>query len=224
MTSTRFVCAIALLLLASLTLNTAAQTRGVSVQMVKTKNALTYPAADNNDAWIIAVTADGSLYFGVKPVTPEELVEQMTSTPRYRDANVYIKADARTTFAQVESALSAARTNGFDSPVLLTMQPESAGLGKLVAPQGLEVSLGSTSDSTLVDLTGSSQDAPDVKVNGQPVHLADLRTALNQALQNSTTRTISLKADRQLTFAQVASVIDACTSVKAKVVLAPGAH
>ena len=44
--------------------------RGVSVQMAVTSNATSVPDADSNDAWIVTVTADGSLYFGADPMTP----------------------------------------------------------------------------------------------------------------------------------------------------------
>ena len=59
--------ALALIVPLSLGISLAQHLRqGVSVQMARTTNATAYPAADNADAWIVAVTADGRLYFGVK--------------------------------------------------------------------------------------------------------------------------------------------------------------
>ncbi len=60
---------------------TPALQQGVSVQMAMTNHAQPVPAADDQDAWVIAVTADGKLYFGAHPETSEGLLEKMKSTP-----------------------------------------------------------------------------------------------------------------------------------------------
>jgi biopolymer transport protein ExbD len=188
--------------------------------MAQTKNAVTYPDADNADAWIVVITADGRLYFGVTAVTPQELAEQMKSAPRYRDARLYIKSDARARFADLARVLSAARTVSFDSAVLLTSKSESPALGKLVAPKGLEVSLAPPSPgTTVVQLRDSGKPAPELTINNREIHPADLQNALNQALQNQKERIVVVDSDARLPFAQVAQAIDACTSVQAKVVL-----
>ena len=61
--------------------------KGVSVQMAVTNNASPMPEADKQDAWVIAVTATGELYFGTQPVTAGQLVEEMKMHPRNRNAN-----------------------------------------------------------------------------------------------------------------------------------------
>src|SRR5215467_7306004 len=50
---------------------TPALQKGVSVQMAVTNNAQAEPAADELDAWVIAVTADGRLFFGADQETAE---------------------------------------------------------------------------------------------------------------------------------------------------------
>jgi len=50
---------------------TPALRRGVSVQEAVTQHATTMPEADEDDAWVVAVTADGKLYFGADPVTAD---------------------------------------------------------------------------------------------------------------------------------------------------------
>ena len=103
-------CALALMTLLSPGFSHAQQLRqGVTVQMAHTASAVPYPAADDDDAWIVVVTADGDLYFGVKPVTPDQLLEEMKATPRQRDTKLYIKADARAPFANVVRVLQAGR-------------------------------------------------------------------------------------------------------------------
>ena len=123
--------------------------RGVSVELASAKSAQPMPAADDADAWIITVTADGRLYFGVDPVTPAALRQQMIRTPRKRSQRLYVKADARASFANVQKALDAASTAEFESPVLLVSQDNPsqaspnqdspANPGTMVSPKGLEI-------------------------------------------------------------------------------------
>jgi biopolymer transport protein TolR len=218
------VCLVASTLATNVTPYASAQSsamrQGVSVQMAKTTNATPMPDADNEDACIVAVTAEGRLFFGVKPVTPESLAEEMKTTPRHRDQGLYIKADARASFDFVEKVLNAAKRDLFESAVLLTNQNEAPALGKMVAPKGLEVLLTSApSDAVVVELNNSGQPRPALKVNNQEIAWSDLQTTLNQSLQNRSDRIVEIKAEGSLPFAQVAQVIDACGSIKATVVL-----
>jgi len=220
---TMFVC----LLASTLATSSAAQVQtppmrqGVSVQMARTANATPVPEADNEDAWVVSVRADGRVFFSVKPVTQDGLTEIMRETPRHRDQNLYIKADARTTFGNLKPVLKAAAGDAFESAVLLTNQNETAALGKLVAPKGLPVMLASnTAQAVTVQLRDSGQKTPKLLVNDREIAVSDLQSALNQALQGRTERVVQLQADDNLPFAQVAQVIDACSSVKAKVAVA----
>jgi biopolymer transport protein ExbD len=193
--------------------------QGVSVQMARTANAAPMPAADNEDAWVIAVTADGRMFFDVKPVTPDSLTQTMIQTPRHRDQDLYIKADARTNFGNIKPALKAAVIDGFNSAILLTNQNETASLGKLVAPKGLQVLLTQGSAPVAVQLRDSGQKAPKLMVNDREIVMNDLQNALNQALQRQSNRLVHLQPDDNLPFAQVAQVMDVCSSVKAKVAI-----
>ncbi len=216
----------ALALVIPLSLNTshAQQLRqGVTVQMAHTTSAVAYPAADNNDAWIVAVTADGNLYFGVKPVSPDQLLEEMKATPRHRDQNLYIKADARAPFANVVRALDAGREVGFESPVLLTAQPVSHAPGTMAPPNGLEVLVGSSlpagTVATVVQLLGSGQPRPSLSVNGDEISWSVLEGTLRRHFQNGDEKVILLKADEQLLFGQIVLAINTCRSAGAKVVV-----
>ena len=217
------VCPTALLLITGLSAGAAAQTpamtKGISVQMAATKNAMPYPEADNADAWIVAVTADGRLYFGTKPVTPDQLLEEMKVTPRHRDQNLYIKADSQSPFTSVEKVLDVARAGLFDSVVLLS-RSDSPALGKLVSPKGLEISLKNpVPDTPILKMSKMGESVPELKLNNQDVHSADLQRALNQLLQSREQREVLLKTDPALRFAQVVQIIDLCASVKARVAM-----
>jgi biopolymer transport protein ExbD len=197
--------------------------QGVSVQMAHTTSAVAYPDADNNDAWIVAVTADGNLYFGVKPVTPDQLLEQMKATPRQRDAKLYIKADARAPFANVARVLEAGREVAFEAPVLLTAQSLHPASGAVVPPFGLEVPIGSALPAggvaTVVQLLNSEQQKPLLTVNGDEISWSALEGTLRQHFQKGDEKVILLKADERLPFGQVVQVIDTCRATGAKVVV-----
>jgi biopolymer transport protein ExbD len=219
-----FVC----LLVSALATASAAQMQappmrqGVSVQMAKTANATPAPDADNEDAWVVSVTADGRLFFDVKTITPESLIEVMKATPRHRDQGLYVKADARASFGNVRRVLKVATVDGFESAVLLSKQNETTALGKLVAPQGLTVLLAvASAQPVVVQLRDSGQKLPKLLVDNREVMISDLQNAINQALQSRSERLIEMQADDSLPFATVALVIDASSSVKAKVVILP---
>jgi biopolymer transport protein ExbD len=102
----RFVCLLASTLTTGAVLIAVAQSpalrRGISVQLAVTNNAAPMPDADDEDAWIVTVAADGSLYFGTDPVTRAGLMDVMVRTPRNREQKLYIKADDRAPYADVE--------------------------------------------------------------------------------------------------------------------------
>lgn len=197
--------------------------QGLSVQMAKTANATPAPDADNEDAWVVSVTADDRLFFDVKAVSQQGLIEVMKVTPRHRDQDLYVKADARTSFGNVRQILKAATVAGFGSAILLTNQNETPALGKLVAPKGLRVLLAAApAQPVVVQLRDSGEKVPKLVVDNREVMISDLQSALNQALQNRSERLVDLQADDNLLFATVAQVIDAISSVRAKVRILPG--
>jgi len=192
--------------------------KGVSVQMAATTNATAFPQADNEDAWIVAVTADGSLYFGVKPVTVASLTEEMKSTPRRREARLYVKADARAPFDAVKQALHAAQKDLFETAVLLTEQQPHAAEATIVPPQGLEVGLALPSTTaTVVELHNSGRPTPALKVNDQELPWSALQTALAEASQGGRVKRVVLEADGSLPFDEIVKVIDVSRSLGAKV-------
>jgi biopolymer transport protein ExbD len=197
--------------------------RGISVQMVATQNATRESSADDPDAWIVTVTADGKLYFGINPVAPESLMEEMKVRPRLRDAKLYIKADARAPFASVERVLEAARVDLFTGAVLLTSQPGQAEPGTIVPPKGLDVLVGPAvpngTVATVVELFSSGQQPLMLKINDDQIPWSALQGTLMQHFQKGDERVILLRADVHLPFADVVRVIDLCRAAGAQVVL-----
>jgi biopolymer transport protein ExbD len=194
--------------------------KGISVQMPSTSHAVAMPEADNEDAWIVTVTADGSMYFGTDPFTATSLADEMKKRPRKREQNLYVKADARAPYGDVEKALAAARVDLFETSVLLTSNADSSE-GTIVSPTGLEVQLIPPTglQPTEVQLINSGQQTPILKINNRQIPLANLQNTLTQIFQNRSEKVVLVKADGQLPFADVAHVVDACHSAAAKVVL-----
>jgi len=199
---------------------TPALQKGVSVQMAVTNNAQAEPAADELDAWVIAVTADGRLFFGAEQETAEGLLEQMKINPRKRDQNLYIKADARAPFSEVKKALHAAREGRFENPVLLTAQHASVRPGTVVPPNGIGVSLSEprSGDAVFVRLSSSEQGPATLNINGQTMAWQELDSTLKQAA-HSPGQTVQVEANDAVSFADVMRVLDAARANNATVSL-----
>jgi biopolymer transport protein ExbD len=223
MKSVLLVCLVALSLLARVATPAAPQAPalepGVSVRMAVTINASQMPEADDAAARIVTVTQDGAIYFGVDRVFPGQLLEQMKQLPRSRGQKLYIKADARAPFADLDHVLKAARVSRFETAVLLTAQPEAASRGAMVPPKGLLVMLvrKPSSESVAVQL---QTEPPSLVVNQRKTAFKDLREALQRALKNRREKLVFAKADNRVTFGELVQVIDTSRSLGANVVLA----
>lgn len=208
------------------TMQARTRQRGVHVEMASANYAQAWPQADDNDAWIVTVDNSGQLYFGIDPMTPQELKQWMIQHPRKRDQKLYIKADARASYASVEKALEAGNAVEFAEPVLLVNQRgDSAGPGTEVSPKGWEVALdGASQDAqaVVVEVSGALNETT-VTINHQTVAWESLQDRLRELAQDQdkdkNENSILVEANGRATFAQVARVIDACRAVKAKAVL-----
>jgi len=227
----KYVLEVCLLAMAagSLAPSTAAQApamqQGISVQLVNTHNASPMPEADSEDAFIVAVTENGSVYLGVNLVTLSDLAEKARSTPFRRGQAIYIKADARTPYGTVFTVLQA--TGGVIPEVLLANQPASTESDGLVLPEGLNVSVGSIfpagTVATVVQLLPSVQGSALLRINNDQISWSALESTLRTHFQKGDQKTILLKADTRLPFADVVHVVDACRAAGATVHLAaPG--
>jgi biopolymer transport protein ExbD len=183
------------------------------------------PVADQEDALIVSVTDDGSVYFGVNPISPAALAEKVKGGLSNRtEKKLYIKADARTPYANVAKVLDAVRTAGVETPNLLTAQQDSSEPGTLVPPKGLEVLVGplfpSGSETIVVQVLDSGPPRPTLKINNQQIRWATLQSMLGQLFQNRSEKMVLVKAQGTVPFADVVEVTDLCRSMGAKVVLA----
>jgi biopolymer transport protein ExbD len=101
-------------------------TKGVSVDMARAENAMDMQDADKDDAIIIAVTHDGTLYLGSKKIE----LDQISGTVKDLIANrlnktVYVRSDARAKYGDVVKAVDEIRSAGVDNIGLLTQKIET---------------------------------------------------------------------------------------------------
>jgi biopolymer transport protein ExbD len=204
------VCLVSLSLAATTFGQSPALQRGVGVQEARTSHATAMPGADQDDAWVIAVTADGKLYFGAEELTVESFWDTMKKTPHRRDAGWYVKADARAPFATVEKVLELGRV-AFENVGLLTSQSQRVPAGSIALPMGLQVGLNPQADAVVVQVH-SGPTGPTVKVDGQDVSWAELPSVL----AGKSGKAAVIKADGQSAFGNIAGVLDACAGAGVK--------
>jgi len=98
-------------------------TKGVSVDMVRTKNPIAMQAADKTDAVIIAVTRDGKSYLGSTQVAADQLAPKVKDLLANRvDHLVFLRADSRARYEKVVDVVDNLRAAGVDQLGLLTEQ------------------------------------------------------------------------------------------------------
>ena len=103
--------------------------RGIHVQMPVASHAVEMPAADEKDATVVSITADGKVFVGIKPV-------DAASLSSLKEGTIYVKADARTPYQQILAVLDALQGRPV---VLLTAPTSKAESGKIVPPYGLKL-------------------------------------------------------------------------------------
>lgn len=101
-------------------------TKGVSVDMARAENAMDMQDADKDDAIIIAVTHDGTLYLGSKKIALDEITNTVKDLIANRlNKTVYVRSDARAKYGDVVKAVDEIRSAGVDNIGLLTQKIET---------------------------------------------------------------------------------------------------
>jgi biopolymer transport protein ExbD/biopolymer transport protein TolR len=97
--------------------------KGVSVDLAKTNNPIQMPDAEKEDALLVAITRDGSVFFVSDKISPDQLTNKIKDKLANRtDKTVYVRADARAKFGVVADVVDNVRAAGVDSLGLLTEQ------------------------------------------------------------------------------------------------------
>ena len=100
----------------------------VNIDLAKTDNPVPMADADKEDAIVVAVTRSGDIYLGQTRVAANELGakvrDKLTDKP---GKQIFVRADARAKFLDVENAIDDVRTAGVDSVGLLTEKRQTPG-------------------------------------------------------------------------------------------------
>jgi len=97
--------------------------KGVSVDLVKTKNPIPMQAADKSDAIVIAVTRDGKTYLSTTQIAAADLPPKVKDLLINRlDKTVFVRADSRARYERVVEVVDNLRAAGVDQLGLLTEQ------------------------------------------------------------------------------------------------------
>jgi biopolymer transport protein ExbD len=104
--------------------------KGVAVELPAADHAVEVPAADEENATVVAMTADGKLFIGAERTEPVAL-------SRLRDRTIYVKVDARAPFQKVLAVFDALHGKS----VVLLSAPENGVRQGYVPPYGTKLIL-----------------------------------------------------------------------------------
>ena len=112
--------------------------KGVSVDLVKTKNPIKMQAADKEDAVLVAITRDGKIFLSSPGLNQQLAADQLPAKAKdlltnKPDKTVYIKADSRARYETVVDVVDNLRAAGVDQLGLLTEEIEESRKNKPVS-------------------------------------------------------------------------------------------
>ncbi len=97
--------------------------KSLPVDMARVNNAHEMQDADKDDAIIVAVTRDGTIYLKNTKITKDDITGQIKDMLSARlDKTVYVKSDARAKYGDVVAVVDEIRSAGVDQLGLLTEQ------------------------------------------------------------------------------------------------------
>ena len=100
----------------------------MSVDLASTDNPREMKDADKDDAIVVAITSDGTVYLGNTRIAKEEIANTVKDRISSRlDKTVYVKSDARAKYGRVVEIVDEIRTAGVDLLGLLTQMSENGG-------------------------------------------------------------------------------------------------
>jgi biopolymer transport protein ExbD/biopolymer transport protein TolR len=101
--------------------------KGVSVDLVRTRNHIAMDEADREDALMVAITRDGNVFLGRSRIEAPMLKTEVEDIIENRiDKTVYIKSDARAQYDRVVEVVNILRSAGCDQVGLLTDKMEDS--------------------------------------------------------------------------------------------------
>ena len=97
--------------------------KDVSVDLAKTDSPKEMKDADKDSAIVVAITRDGTVFFGTKRTPPDQLADKVKDALANRtNKEVFIRADRRARYGSVTDVVDNVRSAGVDEVGLLTEQ------------------------------------------------------------------------------------------------------
>jgi biopolymer transport protein ExbD len=97
--------------------------KGVPVDLAKTRNPIPMKAADKSDAIVCAINRDGKTFLGSNQIPPEDIPPKVKDMLVNRvDKTVFVRSDARARYERVVDVVDNLRAAGVDNIGLLTEQ------------------------------------------------------------------------------------------------------
>jgi biopolymer transport protein ExbD len=91
-----------------------------SVDLAKVQHPRTMPRANREDALIVAIEKDGTIFCGGDQLAPDQLPQRIREELRSgAERTVYIKADGRTKYSNVKEVVDAVRASGVENIAFL---------------------------------------------------------------------------------------------------------
>src|SRR3984885_12903153 len=101
--------------------------KGVPIDLVKTRNPIAMQAADRTDAVLVSVTRDGKTYLGRDQIAADALAPKVKDMLSNRtDKECFLKADTRAKYQVVLEVVQNLQAAGVDQLGLLTEQMQDA--------------------------------------------------------------------------------------------------
>jgi biopolymer transport protein TolR len=89
---------------------------GVSIDLPKANVPVVMPGVDREDALIVSIHKDGTIYFATEKLIAEQLPAKIHKALKPGvERKVYIKADARTRYSNVAEVLDGVRAAGLEN-------------------------------------------------------------------------------------------------------------
>ena len=99
--------------------------KGVSVDMAKVNSPVDMPDADKDDAILLSVTRDGSVYLRQNKIDMSQVTDKVKDEVQNRlNKVVFIKSDSRTKYGDVVTVVDDVRAAGVEQLGLLTQKSE----------------------------------------------------------------------------------------------------
>jgi len=97
---------------------------GIGAHLPKVSHPVPMPRSQREDAMVVTVMRDGSIYFGVDKLGPCELGSKILDRLKDRsvEPKVYIRADGRVRYRTVKEVLDGVRSAGIDKVTFLVEQ------------------------------------------------------------------------------------------------------